>query len=72
MEDFSMQEISSIPGRPEISTFEAARLIGVSVPTVRELCERGELAGWRVGRNYKFSKQAVEDFLNRNARPLAA
>jgi len=72
VEDFSMQEISNIPGRPELSTFEAARLIGVSVPTVRELCERGELAGWRVGRNYRFSKQAVDEFLNRSARPLAA
>jgi len=67
-----MQEISSIPGRPELSTFEAARLIGVSVPTVRELCERGELAGWRVGRNYKFSRKAINEFLNRSARPLAA
>jgi excisionase family DNA binding protein len=67
-----MQEISSIPGRPEISSFEAARLIGVSVPTVRALAERGELAGWKIGRNYKFSKTAVDEFLNRSARPLAA
>ena len=67
-----MQELSNIPGRPEISSFEAARLIGVSVPTVRELCERGVLQGWRVGRNYKFSRQAVDEFLNRSARPLAA
>jgi excisionase family DNA binding protein len=67
-----MQEISSIPGRPELSTFEAARLIGVSVPTVRALAERGELAGWKIGRNYKFSKTAIDEFLNRSARPLAA
>ncbi len=67
-----MQEISSIPGKPEISSFEAARLIGVSVPTVRALAERGELAGWKIGRNYKFSKTAVDEFLNRSARPLAA
>jgi excisionase family DNA binding protein len=67
-----MQENSSVPGKPEISTVEAARLIGVSVPTVRELCERGVLPGWRVGRNYKLSKQAVDEFLNRSARPLAA
>jgi len=67
-----MQENSSIPGKPEIGTFEAARLIGVSVPTVRALAERGELAGWRVGRNYKFTYQAVDEFLNRSARPLAA
>ncbi len=62
----------SIPGRPEIGTFEAARLLGVSVPTVRALAERGELAGWRVGRNYKFTYQAISEFLNRSARPLAA
>jgi excisionase family DNA binding protein len=67
-----MQEIFNIPGKPELSTFEAARLIGVSVPTVRALAERGELAGWKIGRNYKFSKTAVDEFLNRSARPLAA
>ena len=67
-----MQGNSEQQLRPEIGTFEAARMIGVSVPTVRELCERGELAGWRVGRNYRFSKQAVDEFLNRSARPLAA
>jgi len=62
----------SIPGRPEIGTFEAARLLGVSVPTVRALAERGELAGWKIGKCYRFSKQAVDEFLNRSARPLAA
>jgi len=67
-----MQEISPISGLPEIGTFEAARLLNVSVPTVRALAERGELAGWKVGKCYKFSKQAISDFLNRNARPLAA
>ncbi len=67
-----MQEISSVPGKPELSSFEAARLLGVSVPTVRAFAERGELAGWKIGRNYKFTRQAVEDFLNRSARPLAA
>ncbi len=67
-----MDKFSEIPGRPEVGTFEAARLIGVSVPTVRQLVERGQLPGWRIGRNYKTSKEAIDDFLNRNARPLAA
>jgi excisionase family DNA binding protein len=67
-----MQNNSEIPGKPELSAFEAARLIGVSVPTVRSFAERGELAGWKIGKCYKFSRQAVEDFLNRSARPLAA
>jgi len=67
-----MPEISHIPGQPEIGTFEVARLLNVSVPTVRALAERGELAGWKVGKCYKFSRQAISDFLNRSARPLAA
>ncbi len=67
-----MQEISSFPNKPELSTTEAAQLLNVSVPTVRELCERGVLPGWRVGRNYKFSRQAISEFLSKNARPLAA
>jgi excisionase family DNA binding protein len=67
-----MQGHSEQQRRPEIGTAEAARLIGISVPTVRILVERGELEGWRVGRNYKFSKSAIDEFLNRSARPLAA
>jgi excisionase family DNA binding protein len=67
-----MQNSSEIPGKPELSSFEAARLLGVSVPTVRAFAERGDLAGWRIGKSYKFSRQTIEDFLNRSARPLAA
>ncbi len=67
-----MQKFSEIPGKPEVGTFEAARLIGVSVPTVRALAERGQLAGWKIGKCYKFSRQAIDEFLNRAARPLAA
>lgn len=67
-----MKNNFEIPGRPEIGTFEAARRIGVSVPTVRLLTERGELAGWRIGKVYRFSEQAINEFLNRSARPLAA
>ena len=67
-----MQANSELQRRPEIGTLEAARLIGVSVPTVRALAERGELAGWKIGKCYKFSRKAVNEFLNRSARPLAA
>jgi excisionase family DNA binding protein len=67
-----MQNNSEIPGKPELSSFEVARLLNLSTPTVRSLAERGELAGWRIGKSYKFSRQAVDEFLNRSARPLAA
>ncbi len=66
-----MREISEKNQRPELSTFDVATLIGVSVPTVRALAERGELAGWRIGKVYRFSRGGVEEFLNRAARPLA-
>jgi excisionase family DNA binding protein len=66
-----MQNESEQPSKPEIGTFEASRLIGVSVPTVRALAERGELSGWKIGKCYKFSRAAVDEFLNRNVRPLA-
>jgi excisionase family DNA binding protein len=67
-----MQENSQNQRRPELGTFEAARLIGVSVPTVRAFAERGELQGWKIGKCYKFSRQAIDEFLKRSARPLAA
>jgi excisionase family DNA binding protein len=67
-----MQNNSVILGKPELSSFEVARLLNVSIPTVRNLAERGELSGWKIGKCYKFSRQAVEEFLNRSARPLAA
>ncbi len=63
---------SNLKYKPDMGTFEAARLIGVSVPTVRAFAERGELAGWRIGKCYRFSREAVEDFLKRSARPIAA
>ncbi len=67
-----MQKISEIPGKPELSSFEAAQMLGVSVPTVRAFAERGQLPAWRIGKSYKFSRQAIDEFLNRSARPLAA
>jgi excisionase family DNA binding protein len=65
-------ENSERPRAPELGTFEAARLIGVTPPTVRSLAERGELDGWKIGRNYKFAKSSIDEFLSRAARPLAA
>ncbi len=58
--------------KPELTTTEVAAQIGVSVPTVRALAERGQLFGWRVGKCYRFPRESVADFLSRNERPLAA
>jgi excisionase family DNA binding protein len=56
----------------KLTTTNVAKLTGVSVPTIRRLAERGELAGARVGRWYRFERTAVDDFLARSERPLAA
>jgi excisionase family DNA binding protein len=66
-----MEQNPNLQHKPEIGTFEAARLIGVSVPTVRALTDRGELAGWKIGKCYKFSRQAIDQFLKRSERPAA-
>lgn len=66
-----MPEVSE-QRRPELTTTEVAAQIGVSVPTVRALAERGQLFGWRVGKCYRFSRESVAEFLIRNERPLAA
>jgi excisionase family DNA binding protein len=67
-----MQEVSENRNKPELSTTAVARAIGVSVPTVRAMAERGEIAGWRIGSRYKFARVAVEEFLTKSARPLTA
>ncbi len=60
------------PKERKLTTTNVAKLVGVSVPTIRRLAERGELAGARVGRWYRFEPTAVDDFLARAERPLAA
>ncbi len=67
-----MREMPNDQERPQLTTGAVAREIGVTPPTVRRLIEHGHLRGWRFGRNYKTSRAAVEEFLNRSARPLAA
>jgi excisionase family DNA binding protein len=67
-----MQETPENRQKPELSSTAVAREIGVSLPTVRALVERGELGAWRIGKCYKFSRASVDEFLNRNSRPRAA
>ena len=41
----------------------AARMLGISVNLVRELAARGELPGRKVGRAWRFSRQALLQWL---------
>lgn len=56
----------------KLTTTKVAKLVGVSVPTIRRLAERGELAGTRIGRWYRFERGDVEEFLTKSERPVAA
>jgi len=42
---------------------EASELLDVSVWTVRDLAHRGELPALKVGRSWRFSRQALLDYL---------
>lgn len=70
--DIFMQKSSPDHHQHELTTSAVSRLIGVSVPTVRSLAEKGELPGWRIGARYKFSRESVNEFLKRSARPAVA
>jgi excisionase family DNA binding protein len=51
-------------------TNAVAHYLDVDRKTVISLVERGELRGYRVGRNWRFRKNDVEEFLERQqAKP---
>ncbi len=57
--------------RKPLSTAEAARLIGVSVKTLRKLIKEGEIAAFKPGkRSLKISPEVIEDYKARKAREL--
>ena len=49
-----------------VSEKEAARLLGISLRTVRRLIARKELRAIRVGRRSLISRQALEQFTRRD------
>src|SRR5918912_4315469 len=51
-------------GEPDVLTLEQlAELLQVDVKTVRSLAVKGELPGRKLGRDWRFSRQAVLDWL---------
>jgi len=67
-----MQQLLDDRHIPTLTTTKVAKRLGISVPTVKRLAERGELAGYKIGGWYRFAPSSVEDYLNRHVRPLAA
>ena len=52
-----------------METDDVARYLNVHRKTVINLVERGELKGYRVGRNWRFRKGDVEAYLERQQAP---
>lgn len=50
---------------PLITSDEVAALLRVDVVTIRRLVNRGELPAYRIGSEFRFSQQDLEDYLNR-------
>lgn len=46
---------------------EVAQILRVSEPTVRKLIESGELQATRVGRQYRISQEALDDYIARHS-----
>lgn len=41
----------------------AAAIAGVTIPRMQQLLRTGKIAGWREGRQWKTTRQAVETYL---------
>jgi excisionase family DNA binding protein len=61
--------------KPVLNLKEAADFLGLSVPTVRQMAENGELPGKKmgaVGTRWRFLRSALEDYLRQPANKAAA
>jgi excisionase family DNA binding protein len=65
-----MPEISE--RKPELTSGQVARRIGVTAVTVRSLTKRGLLPAWQIGNRLRYTSAAVEDFLKQSELPKAA
>jgi len=62
-DDVALGRASKV-GEPDVLTIEQlAELLQVDEKTVRSLATKGELPGRKVGRQWRFSRQAVLDWL---------
>lgn len=50
---------------------EAAEFLGVNPYTVRQKARSGEMPGRKVGKEWRFSRQALLDWLRGSGRPQA-
>jgi excisionase family DNA binding protein len=54
---------------PLLTTEDVAEFFRVDVVTVRRMINKGELAAYRVGGEYRFARSDIEEYLERQRRP---
>ncbi len=57
------QEESEVPRGEILNLTEAARFLGVSTKTFQKVLREGEIPGRKVGREWKFSRRALTDWI---------
>jgi len=67
---YTVEDSPRLLGVPdEMTTDDVAHYLNVHRKTVINLVERGELRGYRVGRNWRFRKSDVDEYLERQREP---
>jgi excisionase family DNA binding protein len=60
-----VQVMERIDGEPKVYTIEeAAAILKVHPRTINRLLERGELRGFRVGRVWRISREALDAYIH--------
>jgi excisionase family DNA binding protein len=57
------------PKREEFLTSkETAKLLRITLPTLTDYCQRGLIPSYRIGRNIRYKKSEIEQFVNGSLR----
>ena len=59
-----MKKTKEITIEPLLTTQEVADYFKTSVQQVRKMAAEGTLSAMKVGREYRFTRQSIEDFIN--------
>lgn len=57
------------PDKKYIPLSEAAKISGYSADHLRRLIQKGKMEGWRIGRNFVTTREAVDGYVAQLPRP---
>ena len=58
-----IRAIASLVDKEFVTTTQVARILGVALPTVKRMIERGELRAIAIGNRYRINEEDLYDFL---------